>query len=97
MIGKRSHVKKRNFKILLERRIILSHDGEKNTDKSIGAFYGLCLICLSLTIMMLPSFFFFFNMHPYTFYYYIVTVSTVPIYILYKYFTWISLQLFKYS
>ncbi|GAB65446.1 hypothetical protein PCYB_061780 [Plasmodium cynomolgi strain B] len=49
---------KRNFKILFERRIILSPDGEKHTDKSINGFYGVCLILLSLCMVCFSSFFF---------------------------------------
>ncbi|ANQ07147.1 Uncharacterized protein PCOAH_00014660 [Plasmodium coatneyi] len=88
---------KRNFKILFERRIILSPDGEKHTDKSINGFYGVCLILLSLCMVCFSSFFFFFPMHPYAAYYYIVSVGSIPVYIMHRYFTWISLQLFQYS
>ncbi|CDO64666.1 conserved Plasmodium protein, unknown function [Plasmodium reichenowi] len=97
MITQKQKDKKRNFKILFERRIILSHQNEKHVDKSMYAFYGICLIIFSVFIILLSTMFFFFNMHPYALYYYIITVGTIPIYILYKYFTWIFLQLFKYS
>ncbi|GAW79937.1 hypothetical protein PGO_060810 [Plasmodium gonderi] len=93
----RKENKKRNLKILFERRIILSHNDEKHTDKSMNAFYGICFILFSLMMVCFSTFFFFFHMHPYASYYYIVTVGSIPVYILYKYFTWISLQLFKYS
>ncbi|CRG99097.1 conserved Plasmodium protein, unknown function [Plasmodium relictum] len=97
MVTKNNQDKKRNFKILFERRIILSHESEKSIDKSIYAFYGICLISLSISAFIFSSMFFFFKMHPYALYYYIVNVSSISIYILYKYFKWISLELFKYS
>ncbi|SBT71779.1 conserved Plasmodium protein, unknown function [Plasmodium malariae] len=97
MAVKKNQDIKRNFKILFERRIILSHEGEIYFDQSINAFYGICLIILSITTIIFSSLFFFLNMHPYASYYYIVTVGSIPVYILYKYFTWISLELFKYS
>ncbi|VWU49408.1 conserved protein, unknown function [Hepatocystis sp. ex Piliocolobus tephrosceles] len=97
MAIKSNYDKKRNFKILYERRIILSQNGEKNNDKSLNVFYGICLIILSLSIIIFSSVFFFFNMHPYASYYYNVTIGSIPIYLIYKYFSWISLQLFKYS
>ncbi|CRG97249.1 conserved Plasmodium protein, unknown function [Plasmodium gallinaceum] len=97
MVIKNNQDKKRNFKILLERRIILSQESEKHIDKSIYTFYGICLISLSISAFIFSSMFFFFKMHPYAIYYFIVNVGSIPIYILYQYFKWISLELFKYS
>ncbi|SCM00169.1 conserved Plasmodium protein, unknown function [Plasmodium chabaudi chabaudi] len=88
---------KEEFKNIFERKINLSNEDEKYKDKSINIFYGICLIILSTITIIFSSVFFFFNMHPYALYYYNVTVGLIPMYILYKYFMWIFLQLFKYS
>lgn len=87
---------KRNLQILFERKI-LSRGDKRDIDKSKCAFYGCLLIFLSLFGFSFATSFFFFNIHPYITYYFIIIVELVPLYILFKYFQWVSLERFKYS